>query len=203
MVVAVDACDECFGACHGLITTPVRVFTPLVLSQICRLWRQCAHATARLWCSVLIRQGPDPPDLSKKDVRVYPNLLLQTAFLNTYVTRARALPMNLTFQIHQSSDDVDASLDIWRSSMSRCQSLYVNCPDTIWDQLFYSPIELPLLEKLGFAIWQRQIQTPVLLLNSLAMPKLKQLEIALWGVNDTPDGVDWSQLSTLAIHCYI
>ncbi|TFK45720.1 hypothetical protein OE88DRAFT_1668781 [Heliocybe sulcata] len=193
MVIVVD---ESFGAYHGPMIIPVRVFTPLVLSQVCRLWRQCAHATPQLWCSVLIH---DLPDLRKKGELVCPNLRVQTAFLETCVARARALPLELILGIHKFSDDVDASLDVWRSSMGRCRSLDITCPETIWDELFSSPIELPLLEKLELSIFQDITQTP-LSLNSLAMPKLKHLEIALEGISDTPDGIDWSRLSTLSIH---
>ncbi|KAF8809033.1 hypothetical protein BYT27DRAFT_7254920 [Phlegmacium glaucopus] len=100
---------------------PCATSGPLLLSQICKHWRDTALASPLLWGSLSI--GNNQPDIS---------------LLNSWLSRSRHIPLSLRLNLSLSQDNaeyVDAVLDLFNRHRRSWQILDLRLDDQLADKL--------------------------------------------------------------------
>ncbi|TFK49781.1 hypothetical protein OE88DRAFT_1662439 [Heliocybe sulcata] len=123
--------------------TPDPRHAPLLLTQVCASWRECAISTTELWCSLQIRV----PECDSSDPS---NSRAQRAFekLQSWFSRAGAQPLALSLGIDASrTSELDNYVPVLRSFISQCRLLSLEA-EYGWLSPLLSGLHCPMLESL-------------------------------------------------------
>ena len=170
---------------------------PLLLCQICELWRQCAISLPDLWASldVYVFMGKPQPSLGL------------TAL---WLARSGTLPLSLgLYQQDESSDNCVSAgelLDIYTRYIHRWSNIQFNLSGTRYNRhLTSQQLSAPMLKHFGMQISYRvredeenelfRIFDDVPRLSNLFVSKIPNLSMS--GVSTIP--IPWSQLVSLKL----
>lgn len=166
---------------------------PLLLCQICELWRQCAICLPDLWASldVYVFMGKPQPSLGL------------TAL---WLTRSGALPLSLgLYQQHEIDNDVSVNevLDIYTRYIHRWSNIQFDLSGTRYNRpLTSQQRSAPMLKHFGMQISYRGYEDEEGLFGIFDdVPQLSNLfvshipNLSMSGVSSVP--IPWSQLVSL------
>ncbi|KAK7043192.1 hypothetical protein VNI00_008546 [Paramarasmius palmivorus] len=157
----VDVLQDIFHYCiprHEL-PTPRALDAPLLLTRVCRLWRQVVTSTPKLWCRVHIAL----PSPSTKYLSITPKfrsfMRLWEDGVRVWLQRSGSMPLHLSIQGTDSRGYLDeesvAELETFHGDVAlqllchapRWKSLSLDVPNGIRGILTLPTLELPLLEE--------------------------------------------------------
>ncbi|KZT30029.1 hypothetical protein NEOLEDRAFT_301036 [Neolentinus lepideus HHB14362 ss-1] len=156
-------------------------FTPMVLSHVCRRWRQCACTSSALWRHMAVVDSVDSVDSDDILVGASPNLRKLTGLtflLQEFVPRAGDCLLDLlSFVVdYDTPDSFEACLQTWRECLPRCRSLHFKVTETLRRKLFEPPVQLPSLESLSFGL-PLGFHDSVLSLDNVVAPRLTHISL--------------------------
>lgn len=170
---------------------------PLLLCRVCHSWRQLAHATPRLWCSIHfpLRNDTETPVPSPDDI-------------NSWLSHSKSLPLSISlfYLANPRGSPLEPYLEAMASMKGRWRSLHV-ATNTAFDMVKYllaidNKDELCSLEELYIYSKYRgghsdQSCSPFELL--LKIPKLRSLTLPFDGFTPLQPDVDGTKLTQLGI----
>ncbi|KAJ7276638.1 hypothetical protein C8J57DRAFT_1176996 [Mycena rebaudengoi] len=153
--------------------SPSRHAAPLLLTQICRLWRAIALATPSLWQSIRLTEVRHNNGNGK--------------LLEMWLKNSSSLPLSLSFAVRDAQSLIDASLvhhhrwlDISVTSGGNLEALNKT---------------LPILRKVTFHRWGRDSSGTV---NIQDAPMLREAHFSFIN-NDIDIQIPWAQLTRLTL----
>ncbi|KAF7314846.1 F-box domain-containing protein [Mycena kentingensis (nom. inval.)] len=167
------------------------IHSPLKLTQICKLWREIAHTTPRLWTSIALLN----PDFDR-----YP-LDRQLTTARSWLNRTRRLPLSVVFDNawDLSAEERQRALAVLLEHRAKWEHAVLRVEDTATLETI-AIADAPLLQELEVHAKpdaDAQIRWPFLPPHSAATaPKLRSLLLHNVDVPFEPTvGWDWSRLT--------
>ncbi|KAJ7635358.1 hypothetical protein FB45DRAFT_790914 [Roridomyces roridus] len=170
---------EIFGHCVGRKPIPSPSAAPLLLTQVCRQWRQVALATPRLWKSFAFNQ-PVPREV-----------------LKMWLSASGSLPLGLTVA-SGDSDAVDVMFGASLEHSRRWGEMTFTIPLSCLPRLHFGDEFLPLLRKISVSNYYSGDSDVVS--HTIAIRNAPALREA--HINTAPRGnfdLPWHQLTTLTL----
>ncbi|KAJ7276624.1 hypothetical protein C8J57DRAFT_193826 [Mycena rebaudengoi] len=163
--------------------SPSRHIAPLLLTQICRLWRAIALATPSLWQSIRLAEVREQHNNGSGEL------------LEMWLKNSSTLPLSLSFAVRDSGRAqslIDASL------VHHHRLLEISV--TSEGNLEASDKALPILRKVTFYHWGRAVSRAV---NIGDAPMLQEAHLRFTNpITDIDIQIPWAQLTRLTLETF-
>ncbi|KAJ7074056.1 hypothetical protein C8F01DRAFT_6752 [Mycena amicta] len=167
--------------------------SPTKLAQICRIWREIAHATPALWRSITLFSSASFPDVTE----------LQLVTAQTWLERSSALPLSIWMGSQAHSGRLhDKALDHFLAHRARWEYATLLIPDNSpSNHAICLEGSMPILLELDLRF--DSVSRLGTLIGSLEAPRLSTAFLdccVLEHVELLPTLLPWSQLTKLLLH---
>ncbi|KAF7333051.1 F-box domain-containing protein [Mycena venus] len=174
---------QIFTYCLPASISPPEIDTaPLLLTRICRDWRNLAQDSPELWTSLKIDRAAIPVEL-----------------IETWLSRAQTLPLSLELEVSSWDDVPWNSAEVIVVFERHSQTWRDVALDLPFEQLYLfgesSHLHLPLLERLAVAIHELALELPPLTAFQNA-PALRRLSLSR-DVLGTKMQLPWAQITSM------
>ncbi|TFK49786.1 hypothetical protein OE88DRAFT_1662450 [Heliocybe sulcata] len=159
--------------------TPDPCHAPLLLTQVCASWRECAVNTTELWCSLRVRipyraDCDDSSESSDSSDSSNPRAQRAVAHLQSWLSRAGEQPLALSLFFDASyTSELDNCVPVLRSFISQCRILSLE-EGYGWLSPLLSGLHCPMLESLELV----HVQQYKPLDSPLRTPSLQRLSLS-------------------------
>jgi len=189
----------CYAETAELLYPTPKLPPPLLLGQICSIWRYVVHDTPKLWTGFSLEFVGEEGYEGKVD---------HISFAKAWFERARPYPLRVSLRVNTFNKKFSRMLDAILSSADRIQYLHLHLPyPHYWPLVHVAAGSMALLESVslsvGFSDSQQLVRWVRRITAFVAAPRLRSVTLfspSPWGLFESDLPMPWSQLTTLYLH---
>ncbi|KXN80809.1 hypothetical protein AN958_07245 [Leucoagaricus sp. SymC.cos] len=198
---------HCLPTAHNAVMSNKEA--PLLLGQVCGLWRQVSRTTPKLWASIHVAVTPITSPTSLGGAR--------KEALSSWLSRSGVLPLSISvatsgfWEARRPEATVNAQVqpyfDVLTQHTRRWKTFYITLYDFDWSEFFskFDGSDFPLLESLSISSDFQRRRDPFSTDNTtlagkvgiLQAPRLRSLSFPSWSLRLLESRVQWKNLIAL------